>query len=382
MSWQPEDVRPEGAGPEDVAPDDMPPDDVPSQGASSEDLSPAEEIGHDAAGDEDDAGEDDAGEDDEGAFDAVGAVFWAEVWPFKDDSDGSTIPFGEVRSANVVPLRAVPEPAAADEPAEPPLRAVPELAAEDEPPEPTTPVHQPVTFPNWDSGAARQRRTLVAVAAAVALVTAAVLGWVWVNAGGDSIDRVAPASDHPFAVPVELAPGTAYVRTRVLPSGDLVVTHWIRTRALVDSVTVRAPRTLGLDPDSVSVTDVVLAANDASYPENPTSQIGTRPRTLRFPEARTIYLRYRLSGAVVASGPGGRALARITSLDVVPGSHAVPVTQVVVGARVLALACTSGPPEAPAIPCGTTPGGTWTVRPMKVHPTRVMAQVDLSQRGR
>jgi hypothetical protein len=243
-------------------------------------------------------------------------------------------------------------------------------------------VSQPSSFPDWDPGAARRRTTLVVVAAAAALVTTAVLGWVWVKGGGDDVDRVAPASDHPFAVPVELQPGTAYVRTRVLPSGDLVVTHWIRTRALVHSVTVRAPRTLGLDPGAVSVTHVVLAANDASYPERPTSLIGTRTLRFRFPEARTIFLRYRLYGVVEAGGPGGRALARITSLDVVPGSRRVPVTQVVVGARVLALACTSGPPDTPAVPCGTTPGGTWTVRLKAAQqPSRVMAQVDLSRRG-
>ena len=199
---------------------------------------------------------------------------------------------------------------------------------------------------------------------------------------------MAPASDHPFAVPVDLKPGTAYVRTRVLPSGDLVVTHWIRTRTLVGSVTVRAPRTLMLDPDSVSVTHVVVAANDASYPEHPSSQIGTRAWTFQFPEARTIYLRYRLSGVVEAGGPGGRALARITSLYVVPGSRPVPVTQVVVGARVLALACTSGSARRPGGPLRLDAGGTWTVRPQGTQnaqaarqPTRVMAQVDLSRRG-
>jgi hypothetical protein len=129
------------------------------------------------------------------------------------------------------------------------------------------------------------------------------------------------------------------------------------------------------------VTHVVLAANDAAYPENPTSEIGTGARTFRFPPARTIYLRYRLSGVVQTRGQGSRALARITSLDVVPGSHSLPVTQVVVGARVLGLACTMGPPDTPAVPCGRLAGGTWTVRlGGSLHPSRVMAQVDLSRR--
>jgi hypothetical protein len=308
--------------------------------------------------------EQDPSDEDEG-FDAVGAVFWAEVWPFRDETEGSAVPFGEVRAAGEEPPGPVPEAASDDRPREPRSSAV----------------RPPSRFPDWDPGAARRRGTLVVVAAAVALVTAAVLGWVWINRGGDDVDRVAPASDHPYSVPLDLKPGTAYVRTRVLPSGDLVVTHWIRTRSLVDSLTVRVPRTLGLDPGAVSVTHVVLAANDASYPVSPTSRIGIRARTFRFPEARTIFLRYRLSGAVEAGGPGGPALARITSLDVVPGSRPVPITQVVVGARVLALECTSGPPDSPAVPCGTTPGGTWTVR-LKIvpQPSRVLAQVDLSDR--
>jgi hypothetical protein len=181
-----------------------------------------------------------------------------------------------------------------------------------------------------------------------------------------------------YASPVTLQPGTSYVRSRVLPSGDLVVTHWIRTRGPVDSVQVEAPPTQGLRPGAVTMSHLVLAADGTADPAE-ASGTHSATQTLRFPFAHTIYLRYRLSGVVQSTGPGRRALARLTALEVVVGGNAVRTTQVVVGAKVLSLACTSGPPDALPVPCGTQDAKSWSVRlgPGR-QPTRVMAQVELA----
>jgi hypothetical protein len=212
-----------------------------------------------------------------------------------------------------------------------------------------------------------------------ALVVTAGMGWIWMRRGGDDAGEAVRASDRTFAAPVALAPGSSYVRSRVLRSGEVEVTHWIRTRSLLDTVTLRIPTTEGLAATAVSVAHVTLAVNGAPYPAIPASRVGGRSQTFLFPETHSIYLRYRLSGVTQANGPGGRALARITSLDLVPASGPMAVTQVVSGARVLALACTSGAPDTQAIPCGSVVGGSWRVSLTgDERPTRVMAQVDLS----
>jgi hypothetical protein len=50
-----------------------------------------------------------------------------------------------------------------------------------------------------------------------------------------------------------------------------------------------------------------------------------------------------------------------------------------VGARVLEMACATGPPDAAPAPCGAPDGGTWTVRLDNAKQvSRVTAQLDLS----
>jgi hypothetical protein len=101
--------------------------------------------------------------------------------------------------------------------------------------------------------------------------------------------------------------------------------------------------------------------------------------TYRIPAAHRVYVRYQISGAVQHAGPDGRALARITSLDVETGSALVETRRNVVGARVLSLACSSPEPGAIAVPCGFDDQRSWSVRLRRgAGGNRVMAQLDLS----
>ena len=224
----------------------------------------------------------------------------------------------------------------------------------------------------------RRRLALIAALTAVALVAVGGLAWLVAGRGGEE-GRIRPVHSDAYAAPVDLPAATAYVRSRVLPSGDLEVTHWIHTGDPVDSLTVRTPQTLGLVTGSVTMSDVVLATDGTPYPTVSIGEGRAGLRTFRFPPASALYLRYRLSGVVDVTGPGDRALARITSQDVSTGGEVTRSTRTVVGARVLAMACTTGPPDATAAPCGSRDGGVWTVSLGRgKQGSRVMAQLDLS----
>ena len=273
--------------------------------------------------------------------DDAAAWGWLNVWPFVDEGDGEQsvvepepAPVVEPEPAPVVepePAPAEPEPAAV-EPV--PVRAQSPTGDERAARPPVPPL---TVFRTWSdepasSTTARPRRlagmaALVAVAVAIVVVGAV----AWTGRGGDG-GRIRPVHSDAYAAPVRLPPATSYVRSRVLPSGALQVTHWIHTRDAVDSLTVRTPRTLGLDPGSIAVSHVVLATDGTPYPA---AAIDAAHQTFRFPVATSVFLRYRLSGAVQASGPDGRALARITSLDVSTGGEVVRTVRTVVGARVL-----------------------------------------------
>jgi hypothetical protein len=201
---------------------------------------------------------------------------------------------------------------------------------------------------------------------------------IWLAAGWQGADRARLTRSETFAAPVRLAPDTSWVRSRVLPSGDLVVTHWIRSTRPVRTVTLRTPQVLGLAPDAVHVDQVVLAADGLLAPVAGQPH-GTDVVTYRIPATHRLYVRYRLSGALQEAGPDGRALARITSADVETGSSLVETTRTVVGAQVLALACSSAAPGAVAVPCGSVDDGRWSVHLGRSDGgSRVMAQLDLS----
>jgi hypothetical protein len=222
----------------------------------------------------------------------------------------------------------------------------------------------------------RWRRSAGMAALAVGALVAAG-GVLWLAAGRHTADPVVQLTHSaPFTPPVPLRADSSYVRTRVLPSGDLEVTHWIRTRSSVSSVTLRTPRVTGLPRDSVTTTRVVLAgdgtpAHTVSAPHRPSS-------TYPVPPTQSLYVSYRLSGALQMSGPDGRALARITALDVSTGAHLARTTRAVVGTTVIALACTPATAGAAPAPCGAVQDGAGSVRLGRAEQgDEVMAQLSL-----
>jgi hypothetical protein len=98
--------------------------------------------------------------------------------------------------------------------------------------------------------------------------------------------------------------------------------------------------------------------------------------------ASEFYVRYRLSGAVERStSVPGRALARVTALQLGMRRPLDEVSRWVTGAEVLSLACA---PVAPAdqplpVPCGMPTSGGWQVDLAGARvDDAVIAQVELS----
>lgn len=214
---------------------------------------------------------------------------------------------------------------------------------------------------------------------AVALLAAtALVGLVWSNLLR-SDDPAGPTASAAYAPPVHLAGDRAVVRSQVLPSGDLRVTHWIHASAMVHSVALRLPTVAGVTPGSITVSHLVVASDGVAVPTDSEPSAG-RTQTLTLPPSHSIYLTYVLSGAVQhTSGPAGRALARLTSLEVTTDSTMPLTTHRVAGARVLALACSSPDVAALPHPCGSVQHGTWHVALGRSEAReRVMAQLDLS----
>jgi hypothetical protein len=175
--------------------------------------------------------------------------------------------------------------------------------------------------------------------------------------------------------------GSAFVRTKVLRGGRLRVTHWIHTSRLEDAVRLEVPRSPYAIQGSLSVSHVVMAA-DGERVAAPRSWHG-RAETVPLPAARRIYVRYVLSGAVERSEDRpGRALARLSSLDVTTQEPIRRTVHTVDGAVVLALACSAERLHALPRPCGrTVHGGSWAVDLRRSHADdSVMAQLDLSDR--
>jgi hypothetical protein len=188
--------------------------------------------------------------------------------------------------------------------------------------------------------------------------------------------------------PSDLAPprpvpaGSSYVRTVVLPSGDLAVTHWIHTRKPMTSVRVRRPSVANLP--RVIADDVRVVPGFDPRARAPAVSDGQQKQLYILGGARRVYVSYVLKGAVENElSPPGRALARITTFDVRSDQPETSSIHTVRGARVLALACSQATPDALPEPCGSTGdatgGGDWQVRlDDAATDDRVMAQLDLS----
>ena len=177
----------------------------------------------------------------------------------------------------------------------------------------------------------------------------------------------------PYVPPHPLPPGASYVRTRVLSSGDLRVTHWIASRAPVGSVRLARPTLAGLPPLSVSrvvvVGDGVPAVHDSPA-----------PYAYNLGGARALYVSYVLQGVLThAPQQHDRALALVTNLRVTGLPRLTTVMHAVVGRHILNLACSPATPDAVATPCGASGGHGWRVTLLgPAVDERVMAQLDLA----
>lgn len=256
-------------------------------------------------------------------------------------------------------------------------RGVPAMEAEASP-DPLPVRSPPPTSSAWSRLRRRLSTSTVALVGIVALEVGAlaVLG-VHLASGGDEVATVAASGF--YAAPVHLPAGTAYVRSRVVAPGTLVVTHWIHADRDVDSVRVQVPEAPGPGPRAVAVSDLVVASDGRSIREA-TLVPGQVLTTFTVPPGRRIFVSYVLTGAVPPQGSQpGKGLAQVTALDV--SAPPVTVTRTahhVLGARLLGLECSPPLPDAVPRPCGRASGDGWRVDLLGGHSSdRVLARLDL-----
>jgi hypothetical protein len=171
--------------------------------------------------------------------------------------------------------------------------------------------------------------------------------------------------------------GRTVIRVRVLPRGDLLVRHRIRTGEPMTSLAVSTPVDPNLSAVEVAARGLRLTAEGVLVKGARSLRNGTTVFT--FSASTSVRLRYVLSGALERADPSdARALARVTSLDLLPDAEQGPVTYVFEGARILTLACTRRGDVEP-VPCGTRRAGNWVVDlpDPAAEESRVMAQLDL-----
>ncbi len=190
-------------------------------------------------------------------------------------------------------------------------------------------------------------------------------------------DRPAPpgdASADPIDV-LRLGANESYVDTEVLPNGEVVVHHWIRTVEPFQRLRLALPRFPGADDLSATGVEVVAGGALVGGPESITGRRGT----YTFDATDEVQVLYRLNGAVQRSdSAAGRALALATSLHVQYQPRVERETREVRAPEVLALAC-SPTPEASPVPCGVAGGDNrWRVELTgRQVVSRVVAQLTL-----
>jgi hypothetical protein len=180
-----------------------------------------------------------------------------------------------------------------------------------------------------------------------------------------------------YTPPQPLAAGSEYVETRVLPSGDLRVTHWIHVKGALFTLSVSRPQVSGLPP--LTIKDLTVVGNRTAVAPG-SAPVGDRPGVFYLNGARHAYVSYVLAGSVERDpAPRGRALAPITSLLVTGNKALSSATYAVIAPQVLNLACSAASPVALPQPCGAPDGRGWrvTLSGSDVD-DRVMAQLDLS----
>jgi len=181
-----------------------------------------------------------------------------------------------------------------------------------------------------------------------------------------------------FDPPVALPADSSYVETVVLPSGDLKVTHWIHSRIPLFGIRLAAPELDGSRSGRVVATRVEVAADGRAVPG--ADSVDSSNQIYQLFGATSVSVSYVLAGAVERSASAeGRALARVTSLDVSYASLGGTSTRSIEGADVLALACTpAGSLHAVPEPCGSPEHGRWQVELSgNDRDDRVMVQMNM-----
>lgn len=201
------------------------------------------------------------------------------------------------------------------------------------------------------------------------------LGQWWVEpAPRASLAGVTSAAAEP---PEPVTDGETYVQTRVLRSGELVVTQWIESSRLLFGVTLDLPRVAGMEVLTAEQVEVVANGRNAVGPERISSG---QQFTYAFLGTSSVRIRYRLTGAVELSpSVPGRALARLTALDVTYEPASAQATRTVNAPEVLSLACSAPAQALETRPCGDRVSkGEWTVNLSGQQvDDRVMAQLTL-----
>ena len=160
----------------------------------------------------------------------------------------------------------------------------------------------------------------------------------------------------PLPAPPDLPASGSWSEGRVLGTGEIAVTMWIRNEEPITRLTLAVPRVAGLAPGGVRATDVVVGSGGRVVARPGT--VGTRPVVVRLAEPTTLaYVGYRLVGAPV--GPGGST--RLTSLDVRYRPRAGPAKVFLSGAGVTKLLCTPADSPSVSVPCGQVRDGRWGV---------------------
>jgi hypothetical protein len=220
--------------------------------------------------------------------------------------------------------------------------------------------------------------TVVSWLAALVLMTVTVL-WLVTREGpppaeepragrADVVTRVPEA-------PVPLRGDAAYTQISVLPGDVLAVQQWLSDSSGFSHLSVVAPGGQVRGESLQVYADGLLVEQRAT--------VDGREPDVDLGGATAVYLRYTLFGALERTRPPpGRALARVTSLDLSYDAWPGPTTIAFRGAEVLTLACQSAGSSAPPLPCGVADGDTWRVRPPPGQGDyQVMAQLDLEPGG-
>ena len=241
---------------------------------------------------------------------------------------------------------------------------------------------------NDDDSLVQRAKLLGLVVLLVVATTLVVLG---LRSGPDAPSASFAGSVRQEPVPVPLAQDASYVRTTVLPSGDLEVTHWIESSVVLltldlslpglpvpEAAEAEATAIEGTAAAGIAAHDVRVVA-DGHEATGPESILDT-PGTYSFLAGDSVQITYRLSGAVTRSTSApGRALVTATALEVASRARTEGVTHAVLAPEVLSLACAPSALPADARPCGAPdPDGGWSVDlDAERLDERVLAQVTL-----